>query len=59
MDYVPFGEKAISLTINLYMKTANEIPVIEGNVLQSLLEVSIRDVSYIVTNLKLIRDILW
>lgn len=39
LNYVPFGEKAITMVVNLYMKTAHEIPVIEGNVLQKILEV--------------------
>uniref|UniRef100_A0A1B6LWA5 Protein MON2 homolog n=1 Tax=Graphocephala atropunctata TaxID=36148 RepID=A0A1B6LWA5_9HEMI len=38
MNYVPFGEKAMSLTVNLYLKTAHETPVIEGKILQSILE---------------------
>lgn len=39
MNYVPFGEKAINFTVNLYFKTASEMPVIEGNVLENILEV--------------------
>ncbi|XP_046682789.1 protein MON2 homolog isoform X2 [Homalodisca vitripennis] len=38
MNYIPFGEKAMSLTVNLYLKTAHETPVVEGKILQSILE---------------------
>lgn len=40
-NYVPFGEKAINMVVNLYLKTAHELPVIEGNVLRNILEVSV------------------
>lgn len=40
MNYVPFGEKAMTLTVNLYLKTAHEPSVIEGNILQNIIDVS-------------------
>lgn len=34
MNYVPFGEKSLSIVVNLYQKTAHEMAVIEGQVLR-------------------------
>ncbi|XP_014237162.1 protein MON2 homolog isoform X1 [Trichogramma pretiosum] len=38
MNYVPFGEKALSMVVNLYQKTANEPPVIEAQILKHIIE---------------------
>ena len=38
MNYVPFGEKALSMVVNLYQKTADEIAVIEGQILKHIIE---------------------
>lgn len=38
MNYVPFGEKALSMVVNLYQKTAHESPVIEGQILRHIIE---------------------
>lgn len=39
MNYVPFGEKAITMVVSLYQQTAKAKPVIKGNVLKLILEV--------------------
>ncbi|XP_058791911.1 protein MON2 homolog isoform X3 [Phymastichus coffea] len=38
MNYVPFGEKALSMVVNLYQKTANEKAVIDGQILKHIIE---------------------
>lgn len=38
MNYVPFGEKALSMVVSLYQKTADDMAVIEGQILQSIIE---------------------
>ncbi|XP_046826902.1 protein MON2 homolog isoform X3 [Vespa crabro] len=38
MNYVPFGEKALSMVVNLYQKTAHEMAVIDGQVLKHIIE---------------------
>ncbi|KAG5311481.1 MON2 protein, partial [Acromyrmex insinuator] len=38
MNYVPFGEKALSMVVNLYQKTAHEMAVIDGQVLKYIIE---------------------
>ncbi|XP_015608910.1 protein MON2 homolog isoform X3 [Cephus cinctus] len=38
MNYVPFGEKALSMVVNLYQKTAHEMAVIDGQVLRHVIE---------------------
>ncbi|XP_046407133.1 protein MON2 homolog isoform X3 [Ischnura elegans] len=38
MNYVPFGEKSLSMTVSLYQKTAQETPVIEGGILKEIIE---------------------
>lgn len=39
INYVPFGEKAISMVVSLYQQTAKTTPVIKGNILKLILEV--------------------
>ncbi|XP_020288600.1 protein MON2 homolog isoform X3 [Pseudomyrmex gracilis] len=38
MNYVPFGEKALSMVVSLYQKTAHEMTVIDGQVLKHIVE---------------------
>lgn len=38
MNYVPFGEKALSMVVTLYQKTAPEMAVIDGQVLKHIIE---------------------
>nr|XP_034192055.1 protein MON2 homolog isoform X1 [Osmia lignaria] len=38
MNYVPFGEKALSMVVTLYQKTAHEMAVIDGQVLKHIIE---------------------
>ncbi|XP_039310634.1 protein MON2 homolog isoform X8 [Solenopsis invicta] len=38
MNYVPFGEKALSMVVSLYQKTAHEMVVIDGQVLKHIVE---------------------
>ncbi|XP_012277509.1 protein MON2 homolog isoform X2 [Orussus abietinus] len=38
MNYVPFGEKALSMVVSLYQKTAHEMAVIEGEILKYIVE---------------------
>lgn len=38
MNYVPFGEKALTTVVNLYQKTASETAVIEGQILKHIIE---------------------
>ncbi|XP_043280380.1 protein MON2 homolog isoform X2 [Venturia canescens] len=38
MNYVPFGEKALTMVVNLYQKTASESIVIEGEILRHVIE---------------------
>ncbi|KAJ8683120.1 hypothetical protein QAD02_018912 [Eretmocerus hayati] len=38
MNYVPFGEKALSTVVSLYQTTANEMAVIEGQILKHIIE---------------------
>ncbi len=40
VNYVPFGEKAITMMVNLYQQTAKATPVIKGNILKLILDVS-------------------
>lgn len=39
MNYVPFGEKAITMVVNLYQETARDMSVIQSNILHSIIEV--------------------
>lgn len=39
MNYVPFGEKALSMVVFLYQKTAHEKAVLESNVLFKIIKV--------------------
>jgi hypothetical protein len=39
MNYVPFGEKALTMVVNLYQETAHNISVIQFNILHSIIEV--------------------
>lgn len=41
VNYVPFGEKAITMMVNLYQQTARVKAVIKGNILTLILEVRI------------------
>ncbi|KAK0079107.1 hypothetical protein PV326_008920 [Microctonus aethiopoides] len=38
MNYVPFGEKALSMVVNLYQKTASEQVVIDEEILKHVIE---------------------
>ncbi|KAG8230381.1 hypothetical protein J437_LFUL014167 [Ladona fulva] len=38
MNYVPFGEKSLNMTVSLYQKTAQEPAVIEGGILKEIIE---------------------
>ncbi|XP_014213732.1 protein MON2 homolog isoform X2 [Copidosoma floridanum] len=38
MNYVPFGEKALSMVVNLYQKTAHEMAVIDAQILKHIIE---------------------
>ena len=38
MSYVPFGEKALSMVVNLYEKTADETAVLEADVLHEMIK---------------------
>lgn len=38
MNYVPFGEKALTMVVNLYQKTASEPVVIDGEILRHVIE---------------------
>ncbi|XP_046428999.1 protein MON2 homolog isoform X1 [Neodiprion fabricii] len=38
MNYVPFGEKALSMVVSLYQKTAHEESVVDGKVLEHIIE---------------------
>lgn len=42
INYVPFGEKAITMMVNLYQQTAKVKAVVKGNILTLILEVSTR-----------------
>jgi hypothetical protein len=39
MNYVPFGEKALSMVVNLYQETAHDMSVIQFNILHNIIEV--------------------
>jgi hypothetical protein len=39
MNYVPFGEKALSMVVNLYQETARDMSVIQFNILHNIVEV--------------------
>jgi hypothetical protein len=39
MNYVPFGEKALSMVVTLYQETARDMSVIQFNILHSIVEV--------------------
>jgi hypothetical protein len=39
MNYVPFGEKALSMVVNLYQETAHDMSVIQFNILHNIVEV--------------------
>lgn len=38
MNYVPFGEKALSMVVNLYQETAHDMYVIQFNILHNIVE---------------------
>lgn len=38
MNYIPFGEKALSVAVKLYQLTANEETVIEGHILHEIIK---------------------
>lgn len=38
MNYVPFGEKALSMVVGFYQKTAIEMPVIKEQILKHIIE---------------------
>lgn len=38
MNYIPFGEKALNVAIKLYLQTAIDATVIEGNILLEIIE---------------------
>ncbi|XP_066996963.1 protein MON2 homolog isoform X2 [Anabrus simplex] len=38
MNYVPFGEKALSMVVSLYQNTAADMSVIQANVLHNIIE---------------------
>jgi len=40
VNYVPFGEKCLSMAVKLFLKTAEEDTVIENHILQKILEAS-------------------
>lgn len=37
MNYIPFGEKALSVAVKLYQRTASEDTVIEGHILHEII----------------------
>lgn len=37
MNYIPFGEKALNVAIKLYLQTASEQTVIDGHILQEII----------------------
>jgi len=39
MNYVPFGEKALTMVVNLYQETAHDMSVIQFNILHNVIEV--------------------
>jgi hypothetical protein len=39
MNYVPFGEKALTMVVNLYQQTAHDTSVIQFNILHNIIEV--------------------
>jgi len=39
MNYVPFGEKALTMVVNLYQQTAQDMSVIHFNILHNIIEV--------------------
>jgi hypothetical protein len=39
MNYVPFGEKALSMVVNLYQETAHDMSVIQFGILHNIIEV--------------------
>lgn len=39
MNYIPFGEKALSVAVKLYQQTANEQTVIDGQILHEIIKV--------------------
>lgn len=38
MNYIPFGEKAMSVAVKLYQRTASEETVIEGHILHEIIK---------------------
>lgn len=42
LNYVPFGEKCLTMAVRLYERTCSESAVIEANVLSSIIRVSVR-----------------
>lgn len=38
MNYIPFGEKALTVAVKLYQQTANEETVIEGQILHEIVK---------------------
>ena len=38
MNYIPFGEKALSVAVKLYQQTANEETAIEGQILHEIIK---------------------
>ena len=40
MNYIPFGEKALTVAVKLYQQTANESVVVEGQILHEIIKVN-------------------
>lgn len=38
MNYIPFGEKALTVAVKLYQQTASEPTVIDGNILHEIIK---------------------
>uniref|UniRef100_A0A1S4H3D2 Protein MON2 homolog n=1 Tax=Anopheles gambiae TaxID=7165 RepID=A0A1S4H3D2_ANOGA len=38
MNYIPFGEKALTVAVKLYQQTANDMAVIEGQILHEIIK---------------------
>ncbi|XP_052894709.1 protein MON2 homolog isoform X2 [Anopheles moucheti] len=38
MNYIPFGEKALTVAVKLYQQTANDVAVIEGQILHEIIK---------------------
>lgn len=57
MSFVPFGERAMEMSVSLYTQIANKRAVIQARILHSIVKVSVTGVNLLGTELAPVRTI--